>query len=386
MSRARKLGRMAGSTVLQRTARVDPGAALFSAYMSGYTDSPRAIYEEIRRRRPDFSATWIDNKGAGTFPAECRTVRMNSLRDQRTIAAARLLVNNAQMPSSYVKRSGLVYVQTWHGTPLKTIGMDSASWTDSASRRRQLREYQKWDLLLSPNRHSSEIYRRALGFDGEILEVGYPRNDVLNSPERDDIRQRVRRDLGIPDGARVVLYMPTYRDDQWDENGRPRYVHKLDVETLRRTLTDDSSHSGTVLLTRMHIFLRKGLEAEETDPFVRDVSLHSEINELYLAADVLITDYSSAIFDFAVTGKPMLFYTYDLEHYRDKLRGLYLDLEADAPGPLCRTTEELAEALNDLPATVEQYRAAYDAFSERFCYLEDGHAAERAVDRILELI
>ena len=136
----------------------------------------------------------------------------------------------------------------------------------------------------------------------------------------------------------------------------------------------------------MHIFLRKGLAAQEPDPFVRDVSLHPEINELYLAADVLITDYSSAMFDFAVTRKPMLFYTYDLEHYRDKLRGLYFDLEGEAPGPLCRTTEQLAEALNDLPATVERYRGAYDAFLERFCYLEDGHAAERAVDRILELI
>src|SRR4051812_9888996 len=239
MSRARKLGRMAGSSVLQRTARVDPGAALFSAYMSGYADSPRAIYEEIRRRRPDFTATWIANSGPEGFPAECGTVRTDSLRDQRTIAAARLLVNNVQMPSTYMKRPGSLYVQTWHGTPLKKIGMDSASWTDSASRRRQLREYQKWDLLLSPNRHSTDIYRRALGFEGEILEVGYPRNDVLNGPERDAIRQRVRRELGIADEARVVLYVPTFRDDQWDENGRPRYVHKLDIEALRNTLTDD---------------------------------------------------------------------------------------------------------------------------------------------------
>src|SRR3954468_19403651 len=141
MSRARKLGRMAGSNVLQRTARIDPGAALFCSYMSGYADSPRAIYEEIRRRRPDFSATWIDDSGSGQFPAECRTVRLDSLRDQRTIAAARMLVNNVQMPSSYMKRPGSLYVQTWHGTPLKKIGRDSASWTESASRRRQLREY-----------------------------------------------------------------------------------------------------------------------------------------------------------------------------------------------------------------------------------------------------
>lgn len=381
MSRARKLGRMAGSSVLQRTARLDPGAALFSAYMSSYTDSPRAIYEEIRRRRPDFSAMWIDDRGAGVFPSECRTISLHSLRDQRTIAAARLLVNNVQMPSSFVKRPGSLYVQTWHGTPMKKIGMDSVTWTGSASRRRQLREYQRWDVLLSPNRHSSDIYRRALGYEGEILEVGYPRNDVLNSPERDAIRSRVRRELGIAESARVVLYVPTFRDDQWDESGRPRYVHKLDIEALRNTLGDE-----TVLLTRMHIFLRKGLEAQEPDPFVRDVSAHADINELYLAADVLITDYSSAMFDFAVTGKPMLFYTYDLEHYRDKLRGLYFDLEGEAPGPLCRTTEQLAEALNDLPATVERYRAAYDAFTNRFCYLEDGHATERAVDRILELI
>jgi CDP-glycerol glycerophosphotransferase len=113
-----------------------------------------------------------------------------------------------------------------------------------------------------------------------------------------------------------------------------------------------------------------------------DVSTYPDIAELYLASDVLVTDYSSVMFDYANTRKPQLFFTYDLDHYRDTLRGFYFDFEAEAPGPLLRTSDELVEALRSLDAVTAAHKPAYDAFHDRFCALEDGHAAERVIDRV----
>jgi CDP-glycerol glycerophosphotransferase len=117
-------------------------------------------------------------------------------------------------------------------------------------------------------------------------------------------------------------------------------------------------------------------------PRIRNVSGHADVRDLYLAADVLITDYSSVMFDFAVTRKPILLFTYDLAHYRDELRGLYLPLEQEAPGPLLTTTAEVIDALRDLDAVAGAHADSYARFAERFCGLEDGHAAERVVDAV----
>jgi CDP-glycerol glycerophosphotransferase len=137
-----------------------------------------------------------------------------------------------------------------------------------------------------------------------------------------------------------------------------------------------------VLLLRLHYFVSGRLPAI-TRPGVHDVSLHPDVSELYLAADVMITDYSSTMFDFAITGKPLLFYTYDLAAYRDSLRGFYFDFEPLAPGPLLETTPELIGALQDVESVSDRYADRYAAFRERFCHLEDGHATDRVVERLL---
>jgi CDP-glycerol glycerophosphotransferase len=137
------------------------------------------------------------------------------------------------------------------------------------------------------------------------------------------------------------------------------------------------------MLVRAHQMIREALVTGATDGRVIDVTSYADIADLLLIADVLITDYSSAMFDFAVTGRPMLFLTYDLERYRDRLRGFYFDFEAEAPGPLLRTTDDVIAALRGLEDVSRGYRAAYDAFAAKFCSLEDGQAAARAVDWLL---
>src|SRR5919197_5801424 len=172
--------------------------------------------------------------------------------------------------------------------------------------------------------------------EGEMLETGYPRDDLLSAPDRDERARRLRERLGLPEGAQVILYAPTYRDHVVDRRGRYRLDLRLDLDELRRALGSDA-----VVLFRKHHYVVDAVPATP-DGFVRDVSAYPDGTELLLAADVLITDYSSMMFDFANTGRPMLFFTYDLEAYRDQVRGFYFDFAEKAPGPLLSTTEELA--------------------------------------------
>jgi CDP-glycerol glycerophosphotransferase len=222
------------------------------------------------------------------------------------------------------------------------------------------------------------VLRQAYGFEGEILELGLPRNDLLGNPEA--MRRRgneVRDALGLPDGARVVLYAPTYRDHVVDRRGRYRLDQHLDVERVLPALGRDG-----VLLIRKHPLVADPVLTGD-DPRVHDVSAWPDSTELLAAADVLVTDYSALAFDFANTNRPMLFFTYDLELYRDEIRGFYVDFEAEAPGPLLRTTDELADALGavayDVPA---EYVQRYRAWRERFCELDDGGASARLVERL----
>jgi CDP-glycerol glycerophosphotransferase len=175
-----------------------------------------------------------------------------------------------------------------------------------------------------------------------------------------------------------VLYAPTYRDDEADAEGDLGLG--LDVARLLADLGE-----GHVLLVRLHHYVRHRSAARALGghPRVRDVSGRPDPAELYLAADALVTDYSSAMVDFAVTGRPVLLYGYDLEHYRDGLRGFYLDLEAEGPGPLLTDQEALAAALADLPAVAAEHAERHRRFRERYCPLDDGRATERVLAALL---
>src|SRR4029453_7335959 len=194
----------------------------------------------------------------------------------------------------------------------------------------------------------------------------------LSRPDRDDVRARLRAGLGIHDGTTAVLYAPTWRDDLvLSGSGQRQFDLRLDLAEFTARLGADH-----VLLLRLHNIVSDRLELDPGLPVI-DVSDHAESADLYLAADLLVTDYSSAMFDFAVTRKPMLFFTYDLERYRDDLRGFYVDLAEIAPGPLLRTSEELFAAIRDINGVIPENAGRYARFREAFCALEDGHATER---------
>ena len=353
--------------------------ALFESFRGRqYSDSPRAIYEELARRRPDLEYVWVTRDGQFEPPEGVRSVLYGSREHFRAVAQARFLVGNDPMPEWMRKREGQFYVQTWHGTPLKRIGYDIERPQFKNAQdylRRFSADVAQWDVLVSPNPFSTPIMRRAFRYDGEVLESGYPRNDVLVRGDAERAA-RVRSLLGIGEGKQVVLYAPTWRDDQAKAGGYQMEL-QLDLDAARAALGEDH-----VLLVRGHFNLGGGVEGTDGE-FAVDVSRYPDIADLYLISDVLITDYSSVMFDFAVTGRPQLFFTYDLERYRDTLRGFYFDFEIEAPGPLCRTSPELIEAIRDAGPVAAAYADRYRAFRARFCTWDDGGAAARVVDRML---
>ena len=349
-----------------------------ASFRGHFSDNPRAVYEGLVSRGVPATHTWLTaDSPRPRWPSGVRTAPFGSPEGIAALEAADLVVSNDCISTRWTKKPGTVYLQTWHGTPLKRIHHDVPQ------RREQWagadRDVPRWDLLLSQNPASSRLLRGAFGFGGPVHETGYPRNDVLSSPRRDQVRATARARLGLDEGTTAVLYAPTWRDDLVLDGAGPRdFEFPLDLESLTARLGRDH----TVLL-RLHQMVRDRLDVPPGSA-VLDVSDHPDIAELYLAADVMITDYSSAMFDFAVTGKPLLHYTYDLERYTEQLRGLYFDLAEVAPAPLLSTSAEVVDALAEVDALAAATADRYARFRETFCPLDDGRATVRVLDLLAD--
>ena len=349
---------------------------VYDSFAGRYSDSPRALYRWLRDR-VDAEHVWLaDPAHAEAFPPHVRTVPYGSAESVAVLESADLVLGNTHIEVTWDKRPDATYLQLWHGSPLKTVHRDvlwapegRLDWLDT--------DVARWDYLLSPSPASTPRLRSAFRWAGEVLELGYPRNDVLQPPRVDKVRARTRSRLGLADDETVVLYAPTFRDRFLAEDGAPPLELSLDVPRLAADLGP-----GTRLLTRVHYFMTSRLAPVDV-PGVVDVSWYPDMAELYAAADVLVTDYSSSMFDFAVTGKPLVFYAYDLPSYRDVDRGFYFDLEAAAPGPVVRTQDELTAALTDLPGVELAYAKRYRRFRRTYNVLDDGHATKR-VGRFLQ--
>lgn len=350
-------------------------AVLFESFAGkNVADSPKALCAELLRRDTGLELYWTVEDLTRPVPAGTTPLLLHSRRWLETLHRARYLVNNNNFPFYFRKQPDQVYLQTWHGTPLKKIGNDVPMTSLSLPYRSLMtREPCYWDYLLAQNPFAAETLPAAFGYGGEVIDLGYPRNDALvTSPPA--VRANVRRRLGLAPDTVAVLYAPTWRDSVSTVKGYS-FVRYLDTEAVHDAFGD----RATVLL-RGHSNTLNDRAGDSSG--VVDVSEYSDINELYLAADVVITDYSSVMFDFCVTGKPMIFLTPDLAEYRDKTRGFYFDFEEAAPGPLCSTTDEVIEHLGHLDEVRTRYAAAYRRFCARFAPNDDGQAAARVVDLV----
>lgn len=345
-----------------------------------YSDSPRAIYEELVRRQDPRTKIWVYNRTLPTADKNTVIVKRLSPEYFWYLARAKYWVNNQNFPFYITRRNDGVYLQTWHGTPLKKMqhDLESIEGRDAGYLDRVTQASQQWSYLVSPSPYATEAFSTAFRHNAEIVEEGYPRNDILSSPDRHQIAESVRQKLDLPAGKKVLLYAPTFRDDQNISGNKFGFELPFDVEEFAAQHGD-----SYVLLLRMHVVVRNRLSIpEHLSGIVRDVSSHDDINELYLVSDALITDYSSVFFDYSILHRPILFYAYDLENYRDNLRGFYLDYEHELPGPIIASEDELWETISSLSQKSPELSASSAEFATKFAPKDDGHAAERVVDRV----
>ncbi|MFJ5232875.1 CDP-glycerol glycerophosphotransferase family protein [Kitasatospora sp. NPDC088391] len=361
--------------VVYHTVREDP----WSSQGGQYADSPRAVHEELVRRGLPLRHLWTTVDLQTELPQTAEGVRHRSPEWYRALATSKYVVASTHLPTWFRRRPGQVVLQTWQGTPLKRIGKDFEKvwFTDADYLDHLAQEVPQWSLLVAGSRWAVPVLRRAFDYGGTVLESGHPHNDVLFAADREKTAERVREQLGLPEGKRVVLYAPTFREDRRLPEGGYQFNLQLDLAAARAALGDDQ-----VLLVRAHELVC-GQVPGAGDGYVWDVSTYPDTAELLLAADALVTDYSAVALDFLNTGRPVLFFAPDLEHYRDNLRGFALDYEAKAPGPVLRTSAELVEALGDLPGVAAAYADRYAAFREAYADLDDGGAAARVADALL---
>ncbi|MGW7576168.1 bifunctional glycosyltransferase/CDP-glycerol:glycerophosphate glycerophosphotransferase [Streptomyces sp. NPDC054765] len=361
---------------------LDENLAVYSAYWNRLPAcNPLAVYEKAKELAPHVHGVWVVKEQlaeAGEVPAGIDHVVVNSPRYWEVMARAKYLVNNVNFADGVVKREGQIHLQTHHGTPLKSMGTDQKRYPAAAkgmSFRKLLARADRWDFSLSANPHTTEQWERVYPCDFESVDAGYPRNDIYyRATGRDvlDIRER----LGIAPGKTAVLYAPTMRDYQVG------YVPRLDLAKISRELGEDF-----VLLVRTHYFYDRdpGLQELQERGALIDVSGHPVVEELCLAADALVTDYSSIMFDYANLDRPVLTYADDWDTYV-RSRGVTFDLlsglPGDTPGVIATTEDELIEAFRSGRWDDERATGLRAAFRARFCRWDDGHAAERVVRHV----
>ncbi len=360
---------------LQRKHNLKPtprDAVFFESFVGrNATCNPRAMDAEIARRFPDLPRYWSVDDLSIAVPDGAIPLVIGTTEWWQARTTSRWVVTNEWLGATFRKQKFQTVLQTWHGSMYKKIGLDRAN----MSRRhfRLLREERaRWDMFISQNAPGTEIIKSAYELDSEdVIEVGYPRNDELHQVDeqrRADIRAR----LGVPADSHLVMYAPTWRDQDVEGNK----VELVDLPALTNDLGPD-----WVVLLRGHVRTLAHSDAVENDGII-DVSTYPQVSELFMVADILITDYSSMMFDFSVTGKPMVFFAPDIDDYtNDAVRGTYFDLGELAPGPVIRTQDELAGLLTDL-SWRDSYESKYAAWNKMFNHLDDGDASGRATDAL----
>ncbi|NLZ83060.1 MAG: CDP-glycerol:glycerophosphate glycerophosphotransferase [Clostridiales bacterium] len=355
---------------------------IFESFLGkNYSDSPKYIYQYLAENSPGkYKFIWIINKKT-KIPYRHAKVQRFSIRYFYYMARCKYFVFNSRQPVWMIKREGTAFLQTWHGTPLKKLVFDIDDISSASPKYKQqvYKQSRAWDYLIAANAFSSETFRRCFIYKKEMLETGYPRNDILHAPDKKEIAEKIKDRIGIARDKKTILYAPTWRDDEYYGRGQYKFELHLNLDKMRKELGEEY-----IILLRTHYFIADSLDVSALEGFAYNVSKYDDISELYLVSDILITDYSSVFFDFANLKRPMLFYTYDLEKYRDILRGFYLDIEKEVPGPLLFTTEEVIDAINNIESIRNQYEQTYKEFYQRFCQWEDGHASEKVVKSVFK--
>ncbi len=348
-----------------------------------YSDNPKYIYEYISQNYPDqYKFIWVIDKRGTKIPFKHTKVKRFSIRYCYYLARCKYYIFNGRQPEWVIKRKGNIFLQTWHGTPLKHLAFDQEEITSATAvyKKQIYNQSRAWDYMIAPNQFSSDIFRRCFLFDKEMLETGYPRNDLLHSEAMEQIAERIKHKLKLPLDKKIILYAPTWRDDEFYAKGKYKFTLQLDLELLKKELGKDY-----IILLRTHYYIANSLDLKGLENFAFNVSKYDDIAELYPISDILITDYSSVFFDYGNLRRPIIFYMYDLEKYRDILRGFYIDIDEELPGPILLTSEEVLKTIKNIEQMEQEYMDRYSSFYEKYCSWEEGCSSEKVVRRVFQL-
>lgn len=351
---------------------------VFSSYYGrGYSDSPKAICEVLRQSGEDLELLWLckDETAAKTLPEGVRAVPTRGLKKIRALASAKVWVDNCRKYEN-LKRKGQFYFQTWHGFALKKIEQDAEAGLEPTYLKACKTDSAQCDAFFTGSGFMEKLYRSSFWYQGPVLRTGTPRNDVFYQ-DHTALHAKVCKTLGLPEDRKLALYAPTFRADH-NVN-----AYRIDPELVRRKAAENLKGEWTLLI-RLHSNVAeqsKGLFAYDGDTLA-DATAYPDMQELLCAADLLITDYSSSMFDYALTGKPIVRFATDVEAYQ-KDRDFYFPLE-ELPFPLARSNQELGEILTELQPLWTSPAWAEFARENEFC--EDGQASVRCAAVILQQV
>ena len=357
---------------------------LFIAFHGrGYTDNPRSLYEYMIKqdRFKDYRFIWAikNHKQKKIDIAGAKVIEYFSIPYLYYLARSHYWVVNCKLPMYVLKKKNQVYLQTWHGTPLKKLAYDievpegttfyRSGMTEDMMHETYRQDVEKYNYMISPSAFTTEVFQSAFRINKErLIETGYPRNDLLSNYSLEDVLQ-IKKQLGIPLDKKVLLYAPTWRDNSYVTKG---YTFKLEVhfDKWQKALQDDY-----VVIFKPHYLIVNDFDIDQFKGFVYFVPPEEDIRNLYIISDALITDYSSVFFDYAILNRPIYFYMYDLASYRDELRGFYLDIYQDLPGKI----------IEDENLLLEEMKKPFDyqkmsLFNQKFNNHEDGLASQRVVN------
>ena len=361
--------------VIGRLLPVKQNRVVFSSfYGRGYGDNPKAIAQALLDQADHLELIWLTKgpREAASLPQNIRACPYNSIKRGIALGTAKVWVDNCRKGAPF-KKPGQRYMQTWHGFALKRIEGDAQNSLPEEYRSYALRDSRQIDLMISDSRHMTNVYRSAFWYEGEIAELGAPRNDLLCGEERRVAEEKARQTLGVSPEEHLVLYAPTFRAD-----------HSLDACCLDFTRLKEACEArfgGSFrVLVRLHPNIAAQAEAFLRDrPEVLNVTGYPDGQELMAAADLLITDYSSMMFDFLLTGRPCFLFATDIDAYRQD-RNFYFSLDA-LPFPLAGDNDALDRAIRDFDE--DNYRKSAESFNSAQGIITDGNAGVQCAKQIL---
>lgn len=370
---------------LYKTIEVDENHILYQVRDGqSMTDSPYAIFKYLMEHQAyqKYIHIWVV---ASQKMQKAYSKKFNKYKNVKFIvkesddylhylAKCKYLINNATFPTYFTKKPNQVYVNTWHGTPLKSMGLDIKD--NLLESQNTIRNFLSSDYIISPNQHTTDIFKKAFKLeelnDDAILEIGYPRIDATLKAQSETVIQKLKKQGLKMTNAPILLCSPTWR-------GHTVSTPEDNIEEMEEMIEVLNKKTDYQVLLKVHPFIYRKAEGNKKlkKYLVNDTF---DTNELLSIVDLLVTDYSSIFFDYLVTNKPIIFYTPDYEDYEEN-RGFYLPVDS-LPGPSVHSIETLVDTVNHQQNILTQYNDNYRAYQQKFANYDDGHVTERVVNKV----